>query len=972
MLQLRPPRAILCIAAATWTVLAFAINAAFASAPPEFFEGPQLAHPAAAPASAVLADGTFFVTGGYDTDGYERPDTYLYDMTSLQLVLAVPAPHAVALAVAVTLHDGRVAVIGGVESRGSRTVRYVQIFDPMSGTWTTGAQMTTARIYHTATVLTDGRVLVVGGATAAGITIGSVELYNPATNTWTAGPDIPQTRDWHTATMLPDGRVLVAGGNAFYNYVTQTALIYNPSTNTWQPAASMPSGPIRNASALLLPNGRVLFAGGSPQSDVPSLRYAWLYDPASNTWARTGDMTERRRLFGMALQPNGTVIALGGYVVGRDPDSGIQPYPNTLTSSETYDPATGRWTAGPAMLHPRFNFAFAVSATGTVAVAGGAFEHQDGQSYTGYSLDSTEQLGQRDTTPPVVTGQPDRPANASGWYNAPVIVTWSATDPQSSSGAPTTPPPTTLATEGANQTVTSQQSCDPAGNCSTGTYSLSIDAGKPAISAAQSPPANSRGWNNTPVTVSFDCADTLSGIASCAEPITLNTDGPDQTVGGTARDRADNVSATTAMINIDTQAPDITYQISPQSNGDGWNNTTVSVTFECIDDLSGIAACPQPMTVDADTSGQLITATATDNASNSSTTNLTVRRDTVAPTIVATSSPTTTGWNNSDAVVWFTCNDDLSGVASCPNPAILTSEGADQTITGEATDHAGNTSTTTVSVNIDKTAPTLGTPTWTANPKPIGTPSSPVTSTMTVSATDNLSGITRGEYFIGTDPGIGQGTPTPFAAGSLSATIGADLPVGVYDIGIRALDNAANWSPTTTTMLVVYDPAVTLGITGKNKNDLVPSLANGDVLPGLVSADQTDSADYGFTVDYRNGILHPHNDFHFTYTTGVHCQTPHPVNCHTFTLDATSFAWLLIDQTNNSRGRFQGLATITIDGTASTNPFTMQAIDGNRLNPATPDQATLKIFNSGADPATGTPIYQVTGALPTSNSVKIQ
>jgi hypothetical protein len=244
---------------------------------------------------------------------------------------------------------------------------------------------------------------------------------------------------------------------------------------------------------------------------------------------------------------------------------------------------------------------------------------------------------------------------------------------------------------------------------------------------------------------------------------------------------------------------------------------------------------------------------------------------------------------------------------------------------------------------------------------------------LSATVTEALSGLAYGEYFIDTDPGPGNGIPMNVSGTTLSATLGTALGVGVYQIGIRARDLAGNWSvQPTSTILVVYDAAVPLGVTGKSKNDLVPSLANGDILPGLSASGQTDAADYGFTVDYTGGTLDPRNDFMLTYSPGLHCNTPHPQGCHTFSVTATGFAWLVIDQTNNSRARYQGTATVTVDGASTTNPFTVEGIDGDRLTPSTNDRFTLKVFAPGADVSTATPIYQVTASLARGNSVRVR
>jgi hypothetical protein len=107
------------------------------------------------------------------------------------------------------------------------------------------------------------------------------------------------------------------------------------------------------------------------------------------------------------------------------------------------------------------------------------------------------------------------------------------------------------------------------------------------------------------------------------------------------------------------------------------------------------------------------------------------------------------------------------------------------------------------------------------------------------------------------------------------------------------------------------------------------------------------------------------------YTTGTRCHTPTPDNCHRFNVDATGFAWLVINQ-NNTRGRFQGTATVTVDGTTATNVFTVEAIDGDRLNPGSRRPLRPKGLRAGADPSTATPIYQASGSIGKGNAVMIK
>jgi hypothetical protein len=63
------------------------------------------------------------------------------------------------------------------------------------------------------------------------------------------------------------------------------------------------------------------------------------------------------------------------------------------------------------------------------------------------------------------------------------------------------------------------------------------------------------GWHNTSVTVSFDCQDAESGIATCTAPVTVNVDGANQSVTGEAADVAGNTASVTVAISLDQGGP---------------------------------------------------------------------------------------------------------------------------------------------------------------------------------------------------------------------------------------------------------------------------------------------------------------------------------------------------------------------------------------------------------------------------------
>jgi hypothetical protein len=146
--------------------------------------------------------------------------------------------------------------------------------------------------------------------------------------------------------------------------------------------------------------------------------------------------------------------------------------------------------------------------------------------------------------------------------------------------------------------------------------------------------------------------------------------------------------------------------------------------------------------------GQLVTGTAVDNASNAATDPVILNIDTTPPTITSSMfpSPNAAGWNNTAVIVAFSCADPKpangalgSGIATCTTPVALSTEGVGQTVTGNATDSAGNGARATVSgVNIDETPPTITFASQTPAPNANGWNNGPVTVSWTCA--DGLSG----------------------------------------------------------------------------------------------------------------------------------------------------------------------------------------------------------------------------------------
>ncbi|MGH9523766.1 MAG: kelch repeat-containing protein, partial [Terriglobales bacterium] len=316
-----------------------------------FSAGPSMHNTRRNHTASLLHDGRVLLAGGYDiTTPSNSADIYTPAPGAAGSM--TPASNGMSNArvfhAATTLGDGRVLLTGGTDGPGVRNT--ADVFDPATNKFAPAGALVTGRDFHLSVLLQNGDVLELGGTDANGAALASAELYTPFV---AAGNMYEQRSDFPYALLL-NGKVLAGGGSGNGGYGT-TADLFDPTTATFSQTGSLNF--LRwQATATLLDNGKLLVAGGASSSSS-----AEIYDPALGTFSYSAaSMNVDRYAHSTALLQDGRVLIAGGlgtYV--------------TLFSTEIYDPATQSFTVASQMTTPRGYFTMTPLLDGRVLVVGG-------------------------------------------------------------------------------------------------------------------------------------------------------------------------------------------------------------------------------------------------------------------------------------------------------------------------------------------------------------------------------------------------------------------------------------------------------------------------------------------------------------------------------------------------------------------------------------------------------------------------
>jgi len=704
--------------------------------------------------AVLLANGKVLIAGGFTCNASNSctslSSAELYDpsagiFTSAGNMNVSRSGHTMTV-----MNDGRVLIVGGetcTSATACTALNSAEIFDPSSGLFNlSSGTLSNARFGAAASLLPDGRVLIVGGFDGSNLSAAS-ETYNPTFDFFFNSGNLAVARYHPTATLLNNGKVLVAGGSTCISpgCPVASAELYDESHNAFSSAGTMSSARA-NHTATLLNNGQVLLAGGynSCTTTCTSESNVEVYDPAANTFSAAAALSAARAGHSAILLPNGNVSFAGGI------NQGV-----TLTSNEAYQPAA---------LTPSGLTSIAISPANRSFIAGATLQLTATGTFSGVSTQVLQSVTWSSSDNTVATVTSDASNHGLAYAVASGTVTVSAcTGSICGTTSLRVGPPILvgITISPVNGTVPAglAQKFGATGAFSDGT-SQDVSATVSWTSATTQVATVSSIGLATGLTAGTTTIQAASGSLSSSatltvQPPVLTSLAVQPTLGGTTVGGTQAFTATGTYTDSSTQ--NLTSSVT-------WSSSNTAVATIGAGGLStGVGNGNATITA------RLGGATATGR--------ITVAGANTPPTISVSVSPAANanGWNNTNVTVTFTCNAGSAAVVSCPAQQVVSSEGAAQVVSGAVTDANGNTASASITLNIDQSTPALS----------VTAPAESMVTATTVSVSGTVSDALSGLSSVSCN-----GTTTPVNAGSFSCNIA--LSAGVNLIRVRALDAAGN------------------------------------------------------------------------------------------------------------------------------------------------------------------------------------
>jgi N-acetylneuraminic acid mutarotase len=322
--------------------------------------GPYFHHARGRHGAALLPDDRVLLVGGEANMHATSTDVgmEIFDLSPTGKITTYPKMERRIGHTVSRLPSGKIVVVGGTEAEGPMVAEPTLLYDPSASKWSFPAGPATNPVHHTATVLADGTVLLIGGR-RNGFTISPVEadvgIYDPEHGAYRALPPLREPRADHTATLLADGRVLVVGGIGRKRLLGDAALL-DPHQGVW---TAVPGAmPRANHTATRLEDGRVLIVGGTSKEVGPSVQ---LFLPGEGRFVDVTPLSPDREEHTATLLPDGQVLVAGGYVRGS----------GATADASVFLPAQGTWCRLSPMSHGRSGHTATGMSDGSVLIAGG-------------------------------------------------------------------------------------------------------------------------------------------------------------------------------------------------------------------------------------------------------------------------------------------------------------------------------------------------------------------------------------------------------------------------------------------------------------------------------------------------------------------------------------------------------------------------------------------------------------------------